>query len=178
MKKRYSLLGLFNNFDEAREAIIELKVMDLRVGGVEEMRMKSPIPHPELEEVIGARPIYVQRFTFVGAVLGALAGFLLTAALAQSMFTVQPQGGKPVIPIPANLIIMYELTILFGVWFTIIGFLFGARLPRKRSRLYSRKVGEDQVGILVEVLESHYERVRELLWRHKALEVMVESAPP
>lgn len=175
MAKRYQLFALFNNFEEVREAIIELKVMDLREGGVEEMRMTSPIPHPELEEVIGSRPVLVQRFTFTGAVLGAISGFLLTAGLAQSMFTVQPQGGKPVIPIPPDLIIMYELTILLGVWFTVIGFLFGARLPRRRSRLYSRRVGEDQVGLMLEVLDSHYERVKALLWRHKALEVMEES---
>lgn len=175
MARRHRMLALFTNFDEAREAIIELKVMDLREGGVEAMRMKSPIPHPELEEVIGARPVLVQRFTFTGAILGAVAGFVLTAALAQSMFTVQPQGGKPVVPIPPDLVIMYELTILLGVWFTVIGFLFGARLPRRRSRLYSRRVGEDQVGLLVEVLDSHYPRVKDLLWRHKALEVMEES---
>ncbi len=174
MKKRYNLFALFNDFDEVREAIIELKVMDLREGGVEEMRMKSPVPHPELEEVIGARPVFVQRFSFVGALLGAVAGFLLTAGLTQSMFTVQPQGGKPVIPIPPDLIIMYELTILLGVWFTVIGFLIGARLPRRRSRLYSKRVSEDQVGLLVEVLESHYQKVKDLLWRHKAQDVLEE----
>ena len=176
MAKRHRMLALFNNFDEVREAIIELKILDLREGGVEEMQMTSPIPHPELEEVIGSRPVLVQRFTFTGAVLGLVSGFLLSAGLAQSMFTVQPQGGKPVIPIPPDLIVMYELTILLGVWFTVIGFLFGARLPRRRSKLYSRRVGEDQVGLLVEVLDSHYERVKELLWRHKALEVMEEDA--
>lgn len=172
MAKRHYMLALFNNFEEVREAIIELKVMDLREGGVEEMRMTSPIPHPELEEVIGARPVVVQRFTFTGAVLGLICGFLLTAGLAQGMFTVQPQGGKAVIPIPADLIIMFELTILLGVWFTVFGFLFGARLPRRRSRLYSRRVGEDQVGLLLEVLDSHYMRVKDLLWQRKALEIM------
>lgn len=172
MANNHHMLALFNNFEEVREAIIELKVMDLREGGVENMSMKSPIPHPELEEVIGSRPVQVQRFTFVGAVLGLLAGFILTAGFAQSMFTVQPQGGKPVIPIPADLIIMYETTILLGVWATVIGFLIGARLPRRRSKLYSRRVNEDQVGLLLEVLDSHYEKVKDLLQKHKALEVM------
>lgn len=175
MTKRYSLLALFNNFDEVREAIIELKIMDLREGGVEEMRMKSPIPHPELEEVIGARPVFVQRFTFIGAVLGAVAGFLLTAGVTQAIFTIQPQGGKPIIPIPPDLIIMYEFTILFGVWFTVAGFLIGARMLRRRSKLYSRRVGEDQVGLLVEVLDTHYRKVKDLLWKHKALDIMEEE---
>jgi len=176
MDNRHSMFALFNNFEEVREAIIELKVMDLREGGVEEMHMKSPIPHPELEEVIGARPVYVQRFTFVGALLGLLGGFLLTAALSQSMFSVQPQGGKPIIPIPMDLVIMYEGTILFGVLFTVAGFLIGARLLHRTSPLYSRKVSEDQVGLLLEVQASHYERVKELLWKHKAQEIIEDES--
>lgn len=175
MKKRHHMLALFGDFDEAREAIIELKVMDLRGGAVEEIRLISPIPHPELEEVIGARPVFLQRFTFIGAVLGAICGFLLTAAVAQSMFTVQPQGGKPVIPIPPNLVIMYEATILFGVWFTLFGFLIGARLPRRRDKLYTRRVGEDQVGLWIDVLDAHYPRAKQLLWQHKAIEIMEED---
>jgi Alternative complex III, ActD subunit len=175
MDNKHSMFALFNNFEEVREAIIELKVMDLREGGVEEMMMKSPIPHPELEEVIGARPVYVQRFTFVGALLGLLGGFLLTAALSQSMFSIQPQGGKPIIPIPMNLVIMYEGTILFGVLFTVAGFLIGARLLHRTNPLYSSKVSEDQVGLLLEVKASHYEKVKELLWKHKAQEIIEDE---
>ncbi len=174
---RYRLFALFDNFDEAREAIIELKVMDLREGGVEEMRMKSPIPHPELEEVIGARPVIIQRFTFFGAVFGAIGGFLLAAGLSQATFIVQPQGGKAIIPIPSNLVIVYEGTILIGILATVLGFILGARLLRKGSTLYSSKVSEDQVGLWIEVLDSHYEKVKDLLWQHKASEVMEEKVP-
>lgn len=173
MRNRYRLFALFNNFDEVREAIIELKVMDLRDGGIEDMAMKSPVPHPELEEVIGARPVYVQRYTFIGALLGAVSGFLLSV-VTQARFAVQPQGGKPVIPIPPDLVITFEFTVLFGVLATFVGLLAGARLPRRGGPLYSRTVSEDQVGLLVEVLESHYERARELLLRHKALEIKGE----
>lgn len=172
MNKRHELVALFSDFDEAREAIIALKTMDLRGKAVEELQLISPVPHPELEEVIGARRVYLRTFTFVGALLGAICGFLLSAALSQSSFMVQPQGGKPVIPIPADLVIMYELTILFGVWFTLFGFLFGAGLPRRPSKLYSRRVSEDQVGLQIEVLDQQYQEVKDLLWRHRAIEVM------
>jgi len=140
---------------------------------VEDMSMKSPVPHPELEEVIGARPVHVQRYTFTGALLGAISGFFLTAA-TQASFTVQPQGGKAVIPIPPDLVITFEFMVLFGVLATFIGFLVGARLPRRGGPLYSRTVSEDQVGLLVEVLEPQYERARDLLLRHKALEIKEE----
>ncbi len=172
MTERREMVALFRDFDETREAIIALKTMDLRSDAVEEMRLISPIPHQELEDVIGTREVFVQRFTLFGAVLGAICGFLLAAAVAQSMFTFQVQGGKPVIPIPPNLVIMYELTILFGVWFTLFGFLFGAGLPTRPSKLYSHKVAEDQVGLWVEVTPPHYAEVKAVLRRHHALEIL------
>ena len=172
MARRLEIAALFNDFDAARKVILELKVMDLRGVPVERMELSSPIPHPELEEVIGTKPVFLRRFTFAGALTGMILGFILAAAMAQSMFTVQAQGGKPIIPLPANFVIMYELTILFGVWFTLFGFLFGAGLPRRLGKLHTPKIGEDQVGLWVEVLEPQYERVKQVLRTHGALEIL------
>jgi len=172
MAKNLEMMALYSDFEEAREAIIALKTMDMRSDAVEEMRLVSPVPHPELEDVIGTKPVFLQRFTFFGGLTGAICGFLLAAAVAQSMFTVQVQGGKPVIPIPPNLVIMYELTILFGVWATFFGFLFGAGLPTRQSKLYSHTVAEDQVGLWVEVTAAQYEAVKKVLKEHRALEIM------
>jgi hypothetical protein len=172
MARRLEIAALFDDFDAARRVILELKVMDLRGEPVERMQLSSPIPHPELEEVIGTKPVFLRRFTFAGAVTGMVLGFILTAAIAQSMFTVQVQGGKPVIPLPANFVIMYELTILFGVWFTLFGFLFGAGLPRRLGKLHTPRIGEDQIGLWVEVLEPQYDRVKEVLRTHGAVEIL------
>ncbi len=172
MAGRLEIAALFNDFDEARKVILELKVMDLRGDPVERMQLSAPIPHPELEEVIGTKPVFLRRYTFVGALTGCILGFVLAAAIAQSMFTVQAQGGKPIIPLPANFVIMYELTILFGVWFTLIGFLVGAGLPRRLGKLHTPKVGEDQVGLWVEVLEPQYETVKQVFRAHGALEIL------
>lgn len=172
--KTHRLFALFSNFDEVRKAILEIKAMDLKEGGIKFLRMNSPVPHPELEEVIGARPVYVQRFTLIGALTGALFGFLL-AAWAQASFAVQPQGGKPVIPIPPDLVITFEFTVLFGVLSTLLGFFVGARLPSKGDALYSHKISTDQVGLLVEVPDPHYRRVKNILTRHKAREIMEET---
>jgi hypothetical protein len=170
--RRHEIAALFDDFDAARKVILELKVMDLRGDPIERMQLSTPIPHPELEEVIGTKPVFLRRFTFAGALTGMILGFILTAAVSQSMFTVQAQGGKPVIPLPGNFVIMYELTILFGVWFTLFGFLFGAGLPRRLSKLHTPKVGEDQVGLWVEVLEPQVEKVKQVFRSHGALEIL------
>jgi hypothetical protein len=172
MASRFEIVALFNDFDAARRAIIELKVMGLRGAPVKRMQLSSPIPHPELEETIGARPVLLRPFTFAGVLAGMIFGFFLSAALAQSMFTVQAQGGKPIIPLPADFVIMYELAILFGVWFTLFGFLFSAGLPRRLGKLHTPKIGEDKVGLCVEVFEPQYERVKAAFRAHGALEIL------
>ena len=45
------------------------------------------------------------------------------------MLYAHPTGGRPIITFPPYLIITYELTILFGIVFTVIGFFVSARLP-------------------------------------------------
>src|SRR5262245_41809437 len=89
MDKRHGVVALFDDFDAARSAVVSLKAIGLR-----QMSLISPVPHPELEEAIGAHPVPVRRFTLVGALLGAIAGFALAGGYGESMFTVQPQGGK------------------------------------------------------------------------------------
>ena len=172
MSERRQLLALYRDFDEAREVILGLKAMDKGGTPVRKMRLVSPVPHEELEDLIGTGPVKLRRFTLCGALLGASFGFFLSAAMGESMFTVQPQSGKPVIWLPANFVIMYELTILFGVWFTLFGFLFGAGLPTLKPKLYSHTVAEDQVGIWVEVAAAQVESMRDFLRGHRPVEIL------
>ena len=65
--------------------------------------------------------------------------------------------------------------ILGGVFITILGFLVCAGLPAKRSSLYSRKVSEDNIAILVEVEEAAVSAIRAIFVKHKALEIQEEA---
>jgi hypothetical protein len=87
---------------------------------------------------------------------------------------VQPQGGKPVIPLPSNIVLTYEMLILFGVIFTLIGFLTSARMLTKRSSIYSEKVGIDQIGIVLALDEKTLEPAKELFKSHQVLEIREE----
>ncbi|MDQ7002700.1 MAG: DUF3341 domain-containing protein, partial [Ghiorsea sp.] len=89
----------------------------------------------------------------------------------QAMFTVQPQGGKSVITIPPDIIIAYEMTILFGVLSTIAGFLIYAGLPRRVKSYYDHSVSVDQIGIEVETDPKNNEKIRATLEGCGALEV-------
>jgi hypothetical protein len=172
--KKYRILGLFDNFDEAFSAVSEIRHARVPGVSVDDVTLNSPIEHPEIEEVLGERPIHVPKFTLAGASFGLIFGFLFIAG-AQASFLVQPQGGKPVVPLPSNFVLVYEMLIFFGVWTTFFAFLFLAGLFRKRHNLYSEKVSLDQVGVIVELSEANLEPMKALFKEHKVVEVREEE---
>jgi len=170
-RKKHLLFATFEDFEKARDVVSELKVLDLKEMVVENIELYSPIEHPEVEEILGEFHQPIQRFTFFGAISGAVGAFLLVAAAAQAMFTVQPQGGKPVIPLPMDIVIVYEGTILFGVLSTLLAFFIYSGMPRRLRKYYSERVSEDQIGVEVQMLPENRERVREAFQKCGALEI-------
>ncbi|NQV46251.1 MAG: DUF3341 domain-containing protein [Rhodospirillaceae bacterium] len=168
MKKR--ILGLFSDFDQAIAVVVGIRQYEVPGVTVDDITIKSPIEHPEIEEILGERSSHVPKFALSGALFGLIFGAFFLAA-AQANFLVQPQGGKPVITITSNLVLIYEMLILFGVLSTFIGFLIGGRFMRKRTALDDEKINLDQVGIVVEVEEGNADPLRDLFRKHKVLEI-------
>lgn len=174
MKKKYRVLGLFSDFEEAFAAIADIRQYKVPGVSVDDVRLMSPIEHPEIEEVLGDRPAHVPKFTLAGAIFGITFGFLFLAS-AQANFLVQPQGGKPVVPLPSNIVLTYEMLILFGVIFTVISFLvLSGLLFGKKEKLYSEKIAVDQIGIIMELDEDTFEPMKALFRQHKVLEIREE----
>lgn len=173
MSKR-RIMGLFGDFAEAHDAIADIRRNEVPGITVDNVTMKSPIEHPEVEEVLGERPVHIQKFTLFGAIFGVTFGFLFLSG-AQATFLVQPQGGKPVIPLPSNFVLMYEMLIFFAVWLTFFSFLFLSGLFKKRTAMYSEKVSLDQVAIIVDVDdEGTVDPLKTLMQKHKVLEIREE----
>lgn len=172
---KHRLLAMFKDFEDSFECIESVKSGKLSGVVVDDLTVLSPIEHPDIDEVLGPRPINVQKFTFIGACFGVTFGFFFLSA-AQASFLVQPQGGKPVIPFPTNFVLMYEMLIFFGVWTTVFAFLVLAGLIRKRGTLYSEKLTVDEVGLIVEVDDQQLENTRAFFKDHKALEIREERA--
>lgn len=171
---QHHLLALFNNFDEAEAVIAELRSTKIKGFDFDDLTMKSPIEHHEVEEVLGDRPAKVQWFTLVGALSGGLLGFFLISG-AQANFFSQLKGGKPIVPFPPNFVLTYEMFILGGVFISVLGFLVCAGLPAKRSPLYSAKVSEDQIGILLKADAGAVATIKAVFTKHRALEIQEEA---
>lgn len=137
-----SAIGLFGDPHGALAAAAKLKGAGFTAPAV-----ISPIPLEAADEVLGAKKSVIKRFTFFGAILGGLSGFALAAGTA--VIYLHPTGGRPIIPFPPFLIIAYEMTILFGILATVIGFLISARLPAIRDRPYVPEAAVDRFVVAV-----------------------------
>ena len=134
----------------------------LKGEGFSCLELMSPIPLEGVEEQLGRKKSVIKRFTLFGAILGGLSGFALAAGTA--VLYVHPTGGRPIITFPPFLIITYEMTILFGILATVIGFLISARLPAIRNRVYVPETAVDKFAVTVSCdSDEQLQRAAEIL---------------
>lgn len=135
-------LGLFSDPESALDAAGQLKG-----AGFAGLELLSPIPVHGADEVLGPKKSVIRRFTLFGGLFGATFGFVLAAGTA--VLYAHPTGGRPIITIPPFLIITYEMTILFGILATVLGFFISARFPAIRERVYVPQVAVDKFAVTV-----------------------------
>ena len=165
-------LGLFRDPDSALNAAGELKG-----AGFAQPELISPIPLHGVEEVLGEKKSVIRRFTLFGGILGGLSGFALAAGTA--VLYLHPTGGRPIITFPPFLIITYEMIILFGILFTVLGFLISARLPALRDRIYAPEAAVDRFAVFVPCdSDDGYRRAETILRESGAEEVRGASEGP
>ncbi len=101
------VLGIFVDPGAAARAI-----RALREAGSEEVRAAMPAPFPEVMAALGKGRSKVGAITWSGALLGLACGIALpvTTSLAWSLVV----GGKPIVAVPAFVVIFFEVTVLIG----------------------------------------------------------------
>jgi hypothetical protein len=170
MSKSSHILALFGDFEEATHTIEALRDASIPGFSMRDVTLKSPIDHPECADALGRRPVYIQIFSLLGAVLGSGLGFLGISS-AQANFLRQQRGFFPIVPIPPDMVITYELFILGSVFFTITACLVMWRIYRVRTDLYDVQISLDKIGILVAADPKAIARLREIFTSHHALEI-------
>ena len=121
---------------------------NLQSSGFDNISLLSPLPLEEAQQVLGLGKSPVRHYSLAGAIIGALSGFAMSVATA--LVFILPTGGRAIITVPPYLIITYEMTILFGVLFTLIGFHFVSGLPAWRDRPYLPSANIDRFVVIVE----------------------------
>lgn len=162
-------VGLFHGPESALAAARALKG-----AGFASLELISPIPIAGVEEVLGERKSVIKHFTFFGGLIGGISGFLLAAGTA--VVYLHPTGGRPIITMPPFLVIAYEMTILFGILFTVLGFLISARLPAIRERVYMPEAAVDKFAVTVTCEDDERLKRAEAILRDAGAEQVRELA--
>lgn len=145
MAGRVQLTGVF---DDPHGVLHALEALKMR--GIADPTVYSPIPEPEFVEATGGERSAVRRWALVGGILGCVSGFALTLWTTFAYPLVV--GGKPLSSIPAYVVIAFELTILFTGIAALIGLLIHNRMPRLRLRAdFDPRFTGDRFGVVVSV---------------------------
>ena len=158
-------LGVFHEVDAAVEAINEL-----RSAGMTDLETYSPLPQHDLEHALHRPQSPVRLFTLVGGLTGAATGFAL--AIWTSLDWPLITGGKPIIALPAFVVIAFELTILFGALSTVLGMVINARLgPPGKHLAYDPSFSAGNFGVLVDAPSGKGGDARRILEESGAVDV-------
>lgn len=182
-KDTRNILGLFAYVDDTIEAIHELKS-----AGFDDLVVFSPIPLHDVEhalehdrekrprglaaaiKAVRKRDIHVLRFTLIGALLGVVGAWILMVGTALAWPI--PQGGMPILALPAIGLISYEMGSLGATLGTIAGFLFLTKLPTMKDEVYDVAVASDKFGVAVKNVDSEtVEAVRNIMTDCRAVSV-------
>jgi hypothetical protein len=158
-------LGVYDAVDAASRTIERL-----RAAGIKRITVFSPVPSHDLEHALHAGESPVRMFTIVGALTGTATGFAMPTWMAMDWPLIT--GGKPIISMPAWVIIAFELTILFGALSTVAGLFINARLPQRRMmQVYDPSFSSDRFGVLVTPPAGRESQVREIMRDSGAVDI-------
>jgi len=162
------VLGAFHELDAAVSAIEALK--EKRVGAI---RVFTPTPRHELEEVIGAPPSPVRRYTLIGGLLGVTFGYWI--AIWTSDYWPLVVGGKPIASWVPYTIFGFEVMVLFGALSTVVGLFINSRIPRLTMTVgYDPRFSHGDFGVWVECSPADTAAAEALLRESGAAEVRSE----
>jgi len=154
--------GILASYDYLDSAVGAIGA--LRKAGVKKRSITAyaPVPEHDLEHAMGYQQSPVRVFALVGALTGTATGFALS--IFTSMNWPLVTGGKPIVSIPAFVVIAFELTILFGALSTVIGLFINTRLPHLRPLVvYDPQFSAGRFGVYVAAPPEKMDEVRRIL---------------
>ena len=160
------VLGVFGHLDDTTRT-----VKDLKAEGREDFTVFSPMPRHELEDAIDRPVSSVRMYTLVGGIAGCSIGAWITLYMSYD-WPVQV-GGKPIGSIPPYVVIMFEMTVLFGALNTLLGVALNAlRAARREGTIpYDPRFSNDKFGVFVPCPPDQAGATEAFLKKHGAEEV-------
>jgi hypothetical protein len=157
---RKGVLASYEYLDSTVDSIKQLKAQ-----GFDEITAFAPFPEHHIEHALGYGNSPVRLFTLVGGLTGMATGLAFTTFTAMDWPLVT--GGKPILSIPAFVIPTFEMTILFGALFTVVGVFWNMRIPDIRSQVvYDPEFSNGRFGVYVTASPDRFDEARKILEAH------------
>ena len=163
--------AVFEHLDSLVNAIDKLEK-----SGIKDYMVMSPLPRHDLEEAIyKGKPSPVRWFTMTGAIFGGTMGFSLASITHLNWPMIIP-AGKPLVSIPAFIVITFESTVLWGCLFTLLGMVLLTRLHTAGNlqvEVCDPRFSDDKFGLVINDLpRNRAEDTSKLLNDEGAMEVV------
>ncbi len=136
------VLASFRYEDAAVDAIKGLKDQGFR-----DLTVYTAAPNHHIEAALDQPVSWVRAFTLVGGLTGCAAGFGMTIWMSRDWPLLV--GGKPIAAIPPYVVLAFELTILYGAMFTVLGIIVLSALKSLRGRPFKPEFSDDTIGLFV-----------------------------
>lgn len=171
--KPYAVLAEFEDVASVTQA-----ARRVREEGFAQWDVHSPMPIHGINVPMGLRPTILPWITLVHGVIGLLVGLLMVWWINAKTVSGVPtpfQGyeylvsGKPLFSLPANIPILFEMTVLFAAIGTLLGLLGLNKLPMLHNPLFKserfRRVTDDRFFLVIQADDPKYQAdtTRELL---------------
>jgi hypothetical protein len=174
-----ALYGMVASFDKVDEFIAA--VVEVRKAGFTKWDTHTPFVLHGLDDAMGIKPTKLPFLVFGAGLTGCAAGIGLqwfTNAFDYPFMI----SGKPILSLPANIPVAFEMTILFAAISALVGMLAFNGLPRHFHPLHTsrlmKRATDDRFLISIEAVDPIYDPVKtsELLESLGALQVELVEA--
>jgi hypothetical protein len=161
-----ALYGLLTEFESPSQLM--QAVEKVRDEGFEKWDVHTPFPVHGMDDAMGIRgtqlPFIVLGSGLTGLALATLMQWWMNAVDYKFVIS-----GKPLFGLPANIPVMFELTVLFSAFAAFFGMWILNNLPRWYHPLFTnrrfRRATQDRFFIVIEAADPrfHPDRTREFL---------------
>ena len=155
-------------------------IQELRDSGFQRLTTLSPCPRHEIDHALGNPQSRVPFFTLAGMFCGF--SLALTIMIFMTLDWILPVSGKPVVSYPIMGPILFELSVLLSVWFTVFGTV-GLIIKDLKKHPFPvsgkwksyRRFTRDRFGLIVPCTQHDLDKVEGILNKFQAEEVSREA---
>jgi hypothetical protein len=168
------LYGLLAEYPDVESLVHAARALTSR--GVKQVDAFTPFPVEDLSEALGQHRSRIPLVVLIGGIIGCAGGFLMQYWISVIAYP-ENIGGRPLNSWPSFIPVTFEMTILVGSLFAILGMLGLNGLPRPHHPLFAipafAHASTDGYFLCVEASDRLFDRegTRKLLMELHAREV-------